>query len=197
MKEANLESSGTDDAPEKVPARGPRWIEWVRRFNVATHYVAGVALLAILFLTVVDIVGRSGFRRPFPGTVELTSMILVVVVFAAVAHSEDMGDHITIDLIYERVGDRFKMFLDVFADLLTVVVVGLLSYQLYQFVMRNQSSGAETPVLDLPVWPFVLVASIGAALYVLSTIMRVTLRFMGLPVDAVDPTQGDTSGVEV
>ncbi len=190
-----MESSGVDDVPER--ARIPRWMRWVRGFNVATHYIAGAALVGILFLTVIDIVGRSGFRRPFPGTVELTSMILVLVVFAAVAYSEDMGDHITIDLIYERVGRRSKAALDVFADLFTIVVVGLLSYQLYQFVLRNQRSGAETPVLDLPIWPFVLVASIGAGFYLLSTVMRLILRLTGRPVDAVDPTRGESGGVEV
>ncbi|HUG32749.1 MAG TPA: TRAP transporter small permease [Acidimicrobiia bacterium] len=174
-----------------------RWIVWIRRFNRMTHFVAGAALTGILALTVVDITGRSAFRRPFPGTVELTSMILVVVVFLAVAHSEDMGDHITIDLIYERVSKRWKVFLDIFSDLLTMVVVALLSYQLYQFVLRNQSSGAETPVLDLPMWPFVLVAAVGAAFYVVSTLMRVVLRLMGEPVNAVDPADGDSGGVEV
>lgn len=192
-----LESSGPERVPDAASGEPPRWVVWVRAFNVATHYVAGAALLAILFLTIVDIVGRSGFRRPFPGTVELTSMILVVVVFLAVAYSEDMGDHITIDLVYERLGRRWKMVLDVFADLFTVVVVALLSYQLYQFVTRNQRSGAETPVLDLPVWPFVLVASIGAAFYLVSTVMRVVLRLKGAPVDAVDPTRGESGGVEV
>lgn len=147
-------------------------------------------------LTVADITGRSGFRRPVPGTVELTSMILVIVVFLAVAHSEDMGDHITIDLVYERLGKGWKRVLDVFSDVLTLIVVALLSYQLYQFVIRNQSSGAETPVLDLPVWPFVAVASLGAAFYVISTLMRIVLRLKGLPVDARD-TRDITGGVEV
>ena len=168
----------------------------MRRFNRVSHYIAGLALLAILLMTVIDIVGRNAFRQPFRGTVELTSMILVVVVFLAVAHSEDMGDHITIDLIYERVGRRSRMILDVFSDLFTMVVIGLVSYQLYQFVLRNQRSGAETPVLDIPMWPFVLVASIGAALYLVSTVMRVVLRLRGARVNASDPHAPD-AGVEV
>jgi TRAP-type C4-dicarboxylate transport system permease small subunit len=108
-----------------------------------------------------------------------------------------MGDHITIDLIYERVGQRFKAVLDIISDLLTIAVVALLSFQLYQFVLRNQRSGAETPVLDLPIWPFVLVAAIGMALYALSTVMRLALRLMGEPVNAVDPADGDAVGVEI
>ncbi len=174
----------------------PHWITWVRRFNRVTHHMSGLALVAILAMTIVDIVGRNAFRQPFRGTVELTSMILVVVVFMAVAHSEDMGDHITIDLVYERVGTGAKAVLDIFSDLFTLVVMALVSYRLAQFVIRNRASGAETPVLDIPLWPFVLVASIGAAFYVVSTVMRVVLRLKGEPVNAVDPHAPD-AGVEV
>jgi TRAP-type C4-dicarboxylate transport system permease small subunit len=174
----------------------PRWVAAVRGFNTVTHYLAGIGLMALLFLTVTDILGRTLLSRPVPGTVEVTSMLLVVVVFLAVAHSEDMGDHITIDLIYERVGPRWKMVMDLFADIFSIIVIGLLSFQLYQFVLRNQASGAETPVLDLPIWPFVLVAAFGTALYAVSTVIRMILRVMGLPVDAVDPSDPD-GGVEV
>lgn len=173
------------------------WIRAVRRFNKWTHYISGAALLTILFLTVADITGRNVLNNPVSGTVEVTSMLLVVVVFLAVARSEDMGDHITIDLIYERVGERAKKLLDIFSDALTVVIVGLISYQLYQFSLRNQASGAETPVLDWPLWPFVLVGSAGAALYALSTIMRMVLRAIGEPVNATDRAEGDSGGVEV
>lgn len=161
------------------------------------HWVAGAALVAILGLTVLDITGRSAFNRPVPGTVEVTSMALVVVVFLAVAHSEDMGDHITIDLIYERLPKPAQWVFDVFADLFGVVVVGLLAFQLYHFTLRNMVSGAETPVLEWPIWPFVLVAALGALGYAVATIMKLVLRLMGEPAEAVDPTEGPAGGIEV
>jgi TRAP-type transport system small permease protein len=175
----------------------PRWITAFRRFNGVMHYVASVALLGFLFLTVADIIGRSAFNRPVAGTVEITSLALVVVVYLALAHSEDMGDHITIDLVYERVGRRAKLFLDIISDLLTIVIVVLISFQLYHFGLRNLVSGAETPVRDWPFWPFVFVASLGAALYALSTGMRVVLRLTGSPVNAADPTLDELGGIEI
>ena len=161
------------------------------------HWAAGIALLVILALTVADITGRSAFNSPVPGTVEVTSMLLVVVVFFAVAHSEDMGDHITIDLIYERLGDRARFVLDTLADLFGIAVLALMSFQLYHFALRNVDSGAETPVLDWPIWPFVVVAALGALGYMAATSMRLILRFMGEPVTVVDPTEGAEGGIEV
>lgn len=174
-----------------------RWIDAIRRFNKIMHWAAGAALLGILALTVADITGRSGFSSPVPGTVEVTSMALVVVVFFAVAHSEDMGDHITIDLIYERLGEQAQLVLDVFADLFVLGVLALMTFQLYHFGLRNIDSGAETPVLDWPVWPFVIVAALGALGYAVATLMRLILRFMGEPVEVVDPTEGASGGIEV
>jgi TRAP-type C4-dicarboxylate transport system permease small subunit len=177
--------------------RAIRLIDVTRRFNKVMHYLASAALLGFLFLTVADIIGRSAFRRPVPGTVEVTSLALVVVVYLALAHSEDMGDHITIDLIYERVGRRAKFFLDIISDLLTVVIMALISFQLYHFGLRNLVSGAETPVRDWPFWPFVFLASFGAALYALSTVMRVVLRLFGAPVNAPDPTIDELVDIEI
>lgn len=160
------------------------------------HYVAGVALVGMLALTVADITGRSAFNNPVPGTVEVTSLTLVVVVFLALAHSEDLGDHITIDLIYVRIGDRAKKVLDVFSDLLGVAVLALMAYQLYRFGFRNIESGAESPVLQWPVWPFVFVASLGALGYASATAFKVILRALGEPTEILDQVTGDRGGIE-
>lgn len=199
VKEDSLVSPNSDDA---VSANTPGLrlvgvIDALRRFNRVMHFVAGGFLLVILFLTIADIIGRSAFNNPVAGTVEVTSVLLVVVVFFAVAHSEDMGDHIAIDLIYERLGKGGRRFLDVFSDLLTIAVLALMAFQLYHFGLRNIDSGAETPVLDWPVWPFVFVASLGAVLYAISTVMRLILRFLGRPVDMVVSADAESGGVEI
>lgn len=161
------------------------------------HFVAGAGLLVMLFLTIADIAGRSALNNPVPGTVEVTSVLLLVVVFFAVAHSEDMGDHITIDLVYERVGNRSKMVMNVFADIVTIAIMGLLAFQLYHFALRNLDSGAETPVLDWPIWPFVFVACFGAGLYAISTVLRLFLRLSGREPDMEAITDDEAGVVEI
>ncbi len=174
-----------------------RFIIIVRRFNKLMHYVAGLALVVLLALTVSDITGRSGFDNPVPGTVEVTSLVLVVVVFLGLAHSEDLGDHISVDLLYVRVGKRFKAVLDVIADLISLAVIGLMSYQLYRFALRQQDAGAESPVLEWPVWPFVLVAALGALGYTISIGFKLILRAMGEPTGAEPDLMGESSGIEI
>ena len=168
----------------------------IRRFNLWMHYVAGLALMGLLALTVADITGRSAFNNPVPGTVEITTLVLVVVVYLGLAHSEDLGDHITVDLLYVRVGDRMKRVLDFFADALTVAVLGLMAFQLFRFSFRQQDSGAESPVLQWPVWPFVVVAALGALGYAVATFLKLILRAQGQPTEIVDQVTGDVGGLE-
>ncbi|MBT8250172.1 MAG: TRAP transporter small permease [Acidimicrobiia bacterium] len=161
------------------------------------HYLAGITLMGMLALTIADITGRTVFNNPVPGTVEVTSLILVIVVFFGLAHSEDLGDHITVDLIYVRAGKRTKMFLDVFSDLLGVVVLGLMAFQLYHFGLRQLETGAESPVLEWPVWPFVYAAAVGAVFYGVATAMRLTLRLMGDKKFIESEMMGESPGVEI
>ena len=88
--------------------------------------------------------------------------------------------------------------LDVFANLLSVVVIGLMAFQIYHFALRQRASGAETPVLEWPIWPFAMVAAFGSALYALSTASKLVLRALGEPTDAEAPlTLGEVSGPEI
>ena len=173
-----------------------RLIGLVRRFNRWMHHLAGVALVGLLALTVADITGRSAFNNPVSGTVELTGLILVAVVYLGLAHSEDLGDHITVDLIYVRLGDRGKRLLEYFGDAMTLAVVGLLAYQLLRFSQRQREAGAESPVLQWPVWPFVVVAGLGALGYAAAALLKLILRARGEPTEIMDEISGTAGGLE-
>jgi TRAP-type C4-dicarboxylate transport system permease small subunit len=172
-------------------------IAWLRSFNNAMHFAAGGALLAMLALTIADIAGRTVFNNPVPGTVEVTALLLVVVVFLALAHSEDMGDHITIDLIYVRVGKRARAAMDLFARVLSLGVIGLMAFQIYHFALRQRNGGNESPVLEWPIWPFVLVAAFGAALYTVAIGAKIIMVALGEPAEVEPATPGEVSGPEI
>lgn len=152
----------------------------------------------MLAVQVANIIGRKGFQFPILGTVEMTRMLLVVVVFMGLAYSEDLGDHITIDLAYVRLGPRMKSVFDVFANLTTIAVLGLISWRLFDFALFTRRSGEDTGILEWPIWVFVLVAAIGSALYALATASKLLLRALGEPPEAEAPkTIGEVSGPEI
>lgn len=155
----------------------------MRRFDSVMHYVAGLALLGVLTLTILDIVGRSFFNNPVPGTVEVTAAVLVVIVYLGLAHSEDMGDHITVDILYVRASPRVQRWMNLFSRSLSLAVLLLVTWQLVGFARRQAGGGFTTAVLKWPTWPFVVIAAFGSLLYALAVLNKIILTALGEPAD--------------
>lgn len=145
-----------------------RGIALVRRVNQYLHYVAGLALVLLMAITVIDVVGRAAFNRPFSGTVELTQLAMVVVVYLGLGYAEHEGDHIAIDIVYDMVGRGVQLLLTVLGGVFGLVVIGLMTWHLYRFAEVLSGGGYTTSVLDIPQRPVVLIAAGGAAMFILA-----------------------------
>lgn len=145
----------------------------IRFLNRVGHYFAGAALLAMLALTVVDIVGRSLFNSPLSGTVEVTPLLLVVVVYLGFAHAEHQGDHVSVDLVYTRVGPRAQRVADLVARSVSLVVLGVVTWQLWRYAGVQEAGGYTTAVLEWEIHWFVRIAALGAALLWLATLVEI------------------------
>ncbi|MES2634697.1 MAG: TRAP transporter small permease [Pseudomonadota bacterium] len=59
--------------------------------------LAGVALFGIMALTFFDVLGRKFFDHSIPGSLELTELMMVVVIFAALPLVSERGEHVAFD----------------------------------------------------------------------------------------------------
>jgi len=59
--------------------------------------LAAAALFAIMALTFFDVLGRKLASNSIPGSLELTEMLMVVVIFAALPLVSQRGEHVTFD----------------------------------------------------------------------------------------------------
>jgi TRAP-type transport system small permease protein len=59
--------------------------------------LAGIALFAIMALTFFDVLGRKLANNSIPGSLELTEMLMVVVIFAALPLVSQRGEHVAFD----------------------------------------------------------------------------------------------------
>ena len=145
----------------------------VRSLNRWAHHLAGLALLAMLAVTVVDIVGRSVFNSPLSGTVEVTPLLLVMVVYLGFGHAEHEGDHVAVDLIYLRLGPGAQRVARIIARTISVVVLAVVTWQLWQYAGVQRDGGYTTAVLEWPIHWFVRVATAGAALLLVATVTEI------------------------
>lgn len=59
--------------------------------------LAAVALFAIMALTLIDVSGRKLLSHSVPGSLELTELLMVVVIFAALPLVSLKGEHVVFD----------------------------------------------------------------------------------------------------
>jgi len=142
-------------------------------FNKLNPFVRGIGIAAMaIFLLMVlftftDVILRYLFNRPIAASVELTSMMMVIVVFFAVAYTQLSKAHVAMDLITGRLRRKPQLVLEGFANLMSVALFALVIWRL---ILNGISSPQLTVVLGIPFKPFILIAAFGCTLLILMLI---------------------------
>jgi TRAP-type C4-dicarboxylate transport system permease small subunit len=141
--------------------------------NRIANYFSVILLVLLTFLTVADVFGRYFLNKPIPGTLEITELVLSLIVFLAFGYAEHFNEHIVIDTLYELLPQVIKRFVYLFSMLLSFTVITLMGWQLYIFGERMQNGGYSTAILRIPLYPIVLLTSVGSICYALAMISNV------------------------
>lgn len=148
------------------------------RFRAVTAILAGLLLVALTGVTVVDVVGRYLMNAPLPGGKELTELLVMAVVFAGLpAICLDDG-HVTADLFVSRMGPRGQAVQLFVARIAVVAALSLAAWQLYLRGVSLAGSGQTTMYLQISLAP---VAWAAAAICAASALMTLGMAVMRTP----------------
>jgi TRAP-type transport system small permease protein len=140
-------------------------VRWLRPVYTLMHVGAGLTMLVLLAWTVTDIVGRAFFSSPVRGTVEITELAVVVLVYLGLARTESQDAHISVDLLYIRLGVRAKLALRVFAGVVSVAVLTVMTWRLWVYAGSLEAGGYTTGIRRIPLYPVALLGVIGSAMF--------------------------------
>ncbi len=138
---------------------------------------AGLSLVLMSLLTVVDVIGRS-FHSPLPAATELTEFLMVIVIFCALPVVTRRGDHIVIDILDFIVPPSIRRFEDVVINLLGAVALAAAAWRVWALAVRAAAGGDFTPYLQIPMAPiihFVSILCVCIALAFLTNAVRAIL----------------------
>ena len=91
--------------------------------------LAAVALFGIMWLTLLDVAGRKAISTSVPGSLELTEMLMVLVIFAGLPLVSLRGEHVVFDSLDPWVPAVLRRLQHAAVDLLVLALRpnGLLS----------------------------------------------------------------------
>lgn len=159
-------------------------IDRIEESNIRlTRTVALVGLMGLLIIataTLVDVLARWLFSAPIAGVYDLSTLFIAVTMAACFPAALASRQHIQVTFLAERLPRRLNQALDLFADTVTLTFFVLLVWQLIIYCGELIESGETSFILEVPVWPWWLVATALFVLCVPVQAMVVLLDFLRL-----------------
>ena len=132
-----------------------RFTRLVEKISYGTGYAAGLVLLAIIVLTMAEVVSRYVLKNPLILSDELGGYAMVAVSFLGLAYCAQEKGHIRITFIVERLSPRATGYIRIASLILGLVFIAVCAWASWSFLAdsftRNMRSNS---MLMTPLkWP--------------------------------------------
>ena len=138
-----------------------------------THYIGMVFALLMMLLTTVHAVGRYLLGLPVPGLVELSSYMLVTMIFLTAPYTALRKGHIAIGVLVDRLSERRQAIIDILIYLPCLVVSVLAAWQTFLrgfFIMQERQ---VSTILSIPNAPFIFIVGIGWSMFSVAILIHI------------------------
>lgn len=124
-------------------------------WSIWFNWIAGFGVVAMLGITVVDIIANKLFKNPVPGGIENVAYLGVVVAAFAVAYTQITRGHIQVEFLVMRLPRRAQESVIALVSLLGIVLFAMLAWRSYAFARSLQVAGEVSPTQRIPYYPLV------------------------------------------
>lgn len=164
----------------------------MNRLIAAIETVAALFLLAIALLTAANVTLRGVFAVQIPDWFDGSKLLLGIALFWGIAVATWQAGHICVDVLWEHLGRRGRLVLDLVAGAVTLAMLAPMAWMVWDKVL---SSGTQaTTDLRLPITWFTGVAACGAVAAALLAVARLVALARGRAPDQDPAPDGSRDG---
>jgi TRAP-type C4-dicarboxylate transport system permease small subunit len=116
------------------------------------YSIAGVALTAMMLLTVADVILRS-FERPIVGTYEVVGLLGAVVIGFAIPQTSRVKGHVLMDFLTGKLPQAAQNVLSVVTRILACVLFAIIGWNVWLLGDGYRQIGEVTLTVQLPLYP--------------------------------------------
>ncbi len=146
-----------------------------QRLWVAMRWSAAGGVFLMMLVAFADVVGRKVLDRPLPGSVELTELLMLLVVFAGVALVSREQTHVQLDMIDAWVPPRWQGVRMRLGEILAGLVMLGAGWLALTRAIQAAHEGELTTLLRIPLAPAYCVV---AALLAIGALAHLTLALL-------------------
>ena len=146
--------------------------QWLHRWESRFNLTAGIIVLLIVLFSVINIVGRGFFNKPFNAYFDLMGQSVPLIAFLGISYCQRVGGHIRMDLLLIRLKGRTLWLFEFISSLFSIFIIATLTYGAYLHTSRSFILGDSTEDINLTIWPFKAVIAVMFAVLVLRLIIQ-------------------------
>jgi len=143
------------------------------RLRLGLALICAGLLLAMMGLTVADVIGRYMLNAPVPGSTELTELVLAAVIFTGLPAASLDKDHIGVDLMTSRFKGSLAVSLSVCTAIVAAGVLGVTAWRLWRMGDQIGGYGGTTSTLKLPIAPLAYIVAVLTCIAAVLTLVTV------------------------
>jgi TRAP-type C4-dicarboxylate transport system permease small subunit len=126
-----------------------------KMLETVSGLLAGLALFAIMVLTFFDVGGRKLLDHSITGSLELTELLMVVVIFGALPLVSERGEHVVFDSMDPYLPEVIKKIQRALVHLLCAAVLLALGWLMWKTGGDFLATGETTAQLKILKAPFI------------------------------------------
>lgn len=126
-------------------------------------WVAGCALFLMMLLTAADVVGRKFLGASIPGSLEVTELLMMVVIFAALPLASLRSEHVIFDLVDRFLPRVLQRMQHALSHCISAALMAGSAWLVFGRALRSLEQGDQTAQLALGLGPWQVAAGVFVA----------------------------------
>ena len=134
---------------------------------------AGWGIVAVMALTVGNIILRLLWKAPILGAYEFVGFFTAASIGFALAYCAFRDSHIAVSFIMERFSPKIQIGVDITTGLIAFIFLSLSTWHMGKYAYSIVASGEVSPTTKTLFYPFIYLVAIG--LFMLSLVIMIKL----------------------
>lgn len=145
----------------------------IRVASTTVMRVSMAVVLVLMFLGAADVIGRYFFNSPIAQARELSEVLLVAVVYFALAYTQLTKGHITIEILYNRFSPRLKAKAGIAVNIILLCLFGLMAWRGIASGLNYMGDYRRFVNFRMPQYPFQFFIPLGSLIMCLVLILEI------------------------
>ena len=138
--------------------------------------LSGIIIFGLLIYNAYATCARYLFNAPPPGSTEISTFLIPVIVFLGLAHNLETDKHICVDVLLSRMSARKQAFLVILTTAFIAIIAAVLVWKGAALTLDKLDEVSDSD-LRLPLFPFYIFVPIGALLLLLQAVKKMSIYF--------------------